>query len=151
MKLSFCLLMSGLCSMMRRASYIVMRLRSWKDLAGRVLFSKSCVWMLVLCFFSFEKYKQIFRNIEKLAKKCVNLKGSIKYIYMHTLQKWKGKSKIPTVRLFRSICSITETNIIEIGKRIKALRRKSNFFKNQIFFNFFNIKNFEKITWTKVS
>ena len=31
---------------------------------------------------SFEKYKQIFRNIEKLAKKCVNLKGSIKYIYI---------------------------------------------------------------------
>ena len=29
---------------------------------------------------SFEKYKQIFRNVEKLAKKCVNLKGSIKYI-----------------------------------------------------------------------
>ena len=28
---------------------------------------------------SFEKYKQIFRNIEKLAKKCVNLKGSIKF------------------------------------------------------------------------
>ena len=27
---------------------------------------------------SFEKYKQNFRNIEKLAKKCVNLKGSIK-------------------------------------------------------------------------
>ena len=31
---------------------------------------------------SFEKYKQIFRNIEKLAKKCLNLKGSIKYIYI---------------------------------------------------------------------
>ena len=42
-----------------------------------------------------------------------------------------------------SICSITETNIIEIGKRINALRRQSNFFKNQI-------KNFEKFTWTKV-
>ena len=28
---------------------------------------------------SFEKYKQIFRNIEKLAKKCVNLEGSIKF------------------------------------------------------------------------
>ena len=52
MKLYFCLLMSGLCSMMSRASYIVIRLRSWKDFTGRVLFSKSCVWMLVLCFFS---------------------------------------------------------------------------------------------------
>ena len=50
---------------------------------------------------------------------------------MHILQKWKGKSKIPTVRLLRSICSITETNIIEIGKRIKALHRKSKFFKNK--------------------
>ena len=31
----------------------------------------------------FEKYKQIFRNIEKLAKKCDNLKGSIKNIYIY--------------------------------------------------------------------
>ena len=31
---------------------------------------------------SFQKYKQNFRNIEKLAKKCVNLKGSIIYIYV---------------------------------------------------------------------
>ena len=29
---------------------------------------------------SFEKYKQIFKNIEKLANKYVNLKGSIKFI-----------------------------------------------------------------------
>ena len=50
---------------------------------------------------------------------------------MHILQKCKGKSKIPTVRLLRSICSITETNIIEIDKRIKALHRKSKFFENK--------------------
>ena len=31
---------------------------------------------------SFQKYKQNFRNIEKLAKKCVNLKGSIIYIML---------------------------------------------------------------------
>ena len=59
----------------------------------------------------------------------------------------KRKIKNPTVRFLRSICSITETNIIEIGKRIKALHRKSKFFKNQNFcLNFFKIKNFEKFT-----
>ena len=45
------------------------------------------------------------------------------YIYICIYYKnEKKKSKIPNVRLLRSICSRTETNIIEIGKIIKALR-----------------------------
>ena len=50
-------------------------------------------------------------------------------IYICIYYKNENENKKSQPCVLKSICSITETNIIEIGKRIKALRRKSKFSK----------------------